>query len=60
MREEEEEALRIQKEQLANLDEADFVDDALSGWGLGNDEDAEADRKLVEDVSRDLEDISFE
>lgn len=60
MREEEEEALRIQKEQLANLDEADFVDDALSGWGLGNDEDAEADRKLVEDVSKDLEDISFD
>lgn len=60
MREEEEEALRIQKEQLANMDEADFVDDALAGWGLGNDEDAEADKKLVEDVSKDLEDISFE
>lgn len=60
MREEEEEALRIQKEQLSNMDEADFVDDALSGWGLGNDEDAEADRKLVDDVSKDLEDISFE
>lgn len=60
MREEEEEALRIQKEQLANMDEADFVDDALAGWGLGNDEDAAADKKLVEDVSRDLEDISFD
>ncbi|CAO3626412.1 unnamed protein product [Mucor hiemalis] len=60
MREEEEEAMRIQKEQLANLDEADFVDNALSGWGLGNDEDAEADRKLVEGVSKDLEDISFD
>lgn len=60
MREEEEEALRIQKEQLANMDEADFVDDALAGWGLGNDEDAEADKKLVEDVSKELEDISFD
>jgi U3 small nucleolar RNA-associated protein 3 len=60
MREEEEEALRIQKEQLANMDEADFVDDALAGWGLGNDEDAAADKKLVEDVSKDLEDISFD
>ncbi|KAI7865748.1 Sas10 C-terminal domain-containing protein [Mucor mucedo] len=60
MREEEEEALRIQKEQLANMDEADFVDDALAGWGLGNDEDAANDKKLVEEVSRDLEDISFD
>ncbi|KAK4521214.1 vesicular-fusion protein S17 [Mucor velutinosus] len=60
MREEEEEALRIQKEQLANMDEADFVDDALAGWGLGNDEDADADKKLVEDVSKELEDISFD
>ncbi|CEP15399.1 hypothetical protein [Parasitella parasitica] len=60
MREEEEEALRIQKEQLANMDEADFVDEALTGWGLGNDEDAAADKKLVEDVSKELEDISFD
>ncbi|GAA5807270.1 hypothetical protein MFLAVUS_000627 [Mucor flavus] len=60
MREEEEEALRIQKEHLSHMDEADFVDDALSGWGLGNNEDVEADRKLVEDVSKDLEDISFD
>lgn len=60
MREEEEEALRIQKEQLANMDEADFVDDALTGWGVGNDEDAANDKKLVEEVSRDLEDISFD
>ncbi|KAI9335809.1 Sas10 C-terminal domain-containing protein [Pilaira anomala] len=60
MREEEEEALRIQKEHLSNMDEADFVDDALAGWGLGNNEDAEADKKLVEDVSKELEDISFD
>ncbi|OBZ90775.1 Uncharacterized protein C3B8.09 [Choanephora cucurbitarum] len=60
MREEEEEALRIQKEQLSNMDEADFVDDALAGWGVGNNEDAEADKKLVEDVNKDLEDISFD
>lgn len=59
MKEEEEEALRIQKEQLANMDEADFVDDALAGWGQGNEEDAEADKKLVQDVSKELEDISF-
>ncbi|KAI8636974.1 Sas10 C-terminal domain-containing protein [Parasitella parasitica] len=60
MREEEEEALRIQKEQLANMDEADFVEDALAGWGLGNDEDTAADKKLVEDVSKELDDISFD
>ncbi|KAI8382354.1 Sas10 C-terminal domain-containing protein [Blakeslea trispora] len=60
MREEEEEALRIQKEQLSNMDEADFVDDALAGWGVGNNEDAEADKKLVEDVNKDLQDISFD
>ncbi|RCI05233.1 hypothetical protein CU098_013149 [Rhizopus stolonifer] len=60
MREEEEEALRIQKEQLSNMDEADFVDDALAGWGVGANEDAEADKKLVEDVSKELEDISFD
>lgn len=34
MREEEEEALRIQKERLAALEEADFMDDATA-WGVG-------------------------
>lgn len=60
MREEEEEALRIQKEQLAGMDEEDFMDDALTGWGIGAEQDAEADKKLVDSVSKDLEDISFE
>lgn len=59
MKEEEEEALRIQKEHLAHMDEADFVDDTLPGWGLGANQDAEVDKKLVEDVTKDLEDISF-
>ncbi|KAG0745088.1 hypothetical protein G6F57_001395 [Rhizopus arrhizus] len=59
MREEEEEALRIQKEQLAHMDEEDFVDDTLPGWGLGAANDTEADKKLVEGVTKDLEDISF-
>lgn len=59
MKEEETEALRIQKEQLANLDEADFVDDALASWGQDNKVDVDADKKLVEVVSKDLEDISF-
>ncbi|KAI8990072.1 Sas10 C-terminal domain-containing protein [Pilobolus umbonatus] len=59
MREEEEEGLRIQKEQLAHLDEEDFVD-GLSGWGVGNNEDVEEDKRLVESVSKELEDISFD
>lgn len=60
MREEEEEALRIQKEQLAHMDEADFVDDSLSGWGMGGANDTESDKKLVEDVTKDLQHISFQ
>ncbi|KAI9477948.1 MAG: Sas10 C-terminal domain-containing protein [Benjaminiella poitrasii] len=60
MREEEEEALRIQKEHLENMEEADFMDDGLSGWGTGQNQDLEADKKLVEDVNKELEDISFD
>ncbi|KAI9272032.1 Sas10 C-terminal domain-containing protein [Sporodiniella umbellata] len=59
MREEEEEALRIQKEQLANMDETDFVDDGLIGWGAEGVNDQEDDKKLVDDVTKDLQHISF-
>ncbi|KAI8388429.1 Sas10 C-terminal domain-containing protein [Radiomyces spectabilis] len=60
MQEEEAEALRIQKERLNAMDEADFMDDTMAGWGAGADQDAEADRKLVEDVNKDLDDINFD
>jgi U3 small nucleolar RNA-associated protein 3 len=60
MREEEEEALKIQKQRLADMDEADFMDDTLSGWGIGAEANKEADRQLVESVTKDLDDISFE
>ncbi|KAG0189779.1 hypothetical protein DFQ28_002909 [Apophysomyces sp. BC1034] len=60
LREEEEEALKIQKERLAAMNEADFVDDTLQGWGQTGEQDEEADKKLVESVNKDLDDISFE
>ncbi|KAI7882154.1 hypothetical protein K492DRAFT_206319 [Lichtheimia hyalospora FSU 10163] len=56
MREEETEALKIQKEQLAAMDEADFMDE----WGTGPGADEEADKQLVEDVTKDLDDITFD
>lgn len=34
MKEEETEALRIQKERIATMDEADFMDNDVPGWGL--------------------------
>ncbi|KAI8987937.1 Sas10 C-terminal domain-containing protein [Mycotypha africana] len=58
MREEEEEALRIQKEHLAQMEEADFMDDWGAGAAAGDDEQDE--KKLVEDVSKELDDISFD
>ncbi|KAI9300607.1 Sas10 C-terminal domain-containing protein [Cunninghamella echinulata] len=60
MREEEEEALKIQKQRLANMDEADFVDDALAGWGLGADANKDTDKQLLESVTKDLDDITFD
>ncbi|KAI8077851.1 Sas10 C-terminal domain-containing protein [Halteromyces radiatus] len=60
MREEEEEALKIQKQRLAELDEADFVDDTLPGWGIGAEANKEADRQLVDTVTKELDDISFD
>ncbi|KAI8341148.1 Sas10 C-terminal domain-containing protein [Chlamydoabsidia padenii] len=60
MREEEEEALKIQKQRLADMDETDFMDDTLSGWGIGAEANKEADRQLVESVTKDLDDISFD
>ncbi|ORZ21611.1 Sas10 C-terminal domain-domain-containing protein [Absidia repens] len=60
MREEEEEALKIQKQRLADMDEADFVDDTLSGWGIGAEANKEVDRQMVENVTKELDDISFD
>ncbi|KAI9322501.1 Sas10 C-terminal domain-containing protein [Dichotomocladium elegans] len=56
MREEEEEALRIQKEHIATMDEADFMDD----WGTGADADVEGDKELVSNVTKELNDITFD
>ncbi|CAO3590132.1 unnamed protein product [Absidia cylindrospora] len=60
MREEEEEALKIQKQRLADMDEADFMDGTLSGWGLGAEANKEVDRQMVENVTKELDDISFD
>ncbi|KAI8067846.1 Sas10 C-terminal domain-containing protein [Gongronella butleri] len=60
MREEETEALKIQKQRLADMDEADFMDDTLAGWGVGAQADQEADKALVASVTKDLDDISFD
>ncbi|KAF7730140.1 hypothetical protein EC973_002748 [Apophysomyces ossiformis] len=60
LREEEEEALKIQKERLAAMDEADFVDDTLQGWVQKGEQDEETDKQLIENVNKDLDDISFD
>ncbi|KAI8136776.1 Sas10 C-terminal domain-containing protein [Fennellomyces sp. T-0311] len=57
MQEEEEEALKIQKQRLAAMDEADFLDDA---WVTGAGQSSEADKQLVDDVNKELEDITFD
>ena len=57
MREEEEEALKIQKQRLATMDEADFMDDA---WVTGAGQSTDVDKQLVDDVSKELDDITFE
>ncbi|KAI9264157.1 Sas10 C-terminal domain-containing protein [Phascolomyces articulosus] len=57
MREEEEEALKIQKQRLATMDEADFMDD---DWVTGAGQSMEADKQLVDNVSKELEDITFD
>lgn len=60
MKEEEAEALKIQKQRLEAMDEADFMDDTLPGWGKGAEKDAAADKALLEDFSKELKNISFE
>lgn len=60
MKEEEQEALKIQKQRLEAMDEADFMDDTLPGWGKGAEKDATADKALLEDFSKELKNISFE
>ncbi|KAI9494651.1 Sas10 C-terminal domain-containing protein [Zychaea mexicana] len=57
MREEEEEALKIQKQRIAAMDEADFMDDA---WVTGAGQTSEVDKQLVDNVSKELDDITFD
>ncbi|KAG2186968.1 hypothetical protein INT44_003196 [Umbelopsis vinacea] len=57
MREEEQEAIRLQKKRIEAMDEEDFVE---AGWGgVSLEKDDDEDRKLVESVNKDLEDITF-
>ncbi|KAJ2955768.1 hypothetical protein NQZ79_g8278 [Umbelopsis isabellina] len=62
MLEEEQEAIRLQKKRIAAMEEEDFVD---AGWGGVSLEkvcirpDEDEDRKLVESVNKELDDISF-
>ncbi|KAG2216497.1 hypothetical protein INT45_006842 [Circinella minor] len=57
MREEEEEALKIQKQRLATMDEADFMDDT---WVTGAGQSTDVDKQLVDDVNKELNDITFD
>ncbi|KAG2178027.1 hypothetical protein INT43_003280 [Umbelopsis isabellina] len=57
MLEEEQEAIRLQKKRIAAMEEEDFVDAGWGGVSLEKDEDE--DRKLVESVNKELDDISF-
>ncbi|KAI7855374.1 Sas10 C-terminal domain-containing protein [Circinella umbellata] len=57
MREEEEEALKIQKQRLATMDEADFMDDT---WATGAGQSTDVDKQLVDDVNKELNDITFD
>ncbi|CAG8487593.1 10785_t:CDS:10 [Ambispora gerdemannii] len=60
-KEEEEEALRLQKKRISKMTEEDFVEkEFFAGWSTGAalDKDDENDRQLIESVNQDLKSIS--
>ncbi|KAL1923775.1 uncharacterized protein VTP21DRAFT_8755 [Calcarisporiella thermophila] len=59
-KEEEAEALRLQKKRLTAMQEEDFLDEEIGWTSASLERDEEAERKLVEDFSKDLEDATFD